>query len=142
MRNLTLTLLMFALAFAGGCSLFPKEQYRFQEGDVLADGTRPLVGSAAYVGADGKATDKPTNPVTGEPHDPLDVNDIKKGEQIIESAKKGTDWLPYGIGGVVGAIVAALGGMTINAAKKDNAKKLKDAGISKSPTPPPVGPAT
>lgn len=132
-------LVVLVVFVVAGCSVVPKSQYRFEEGDVLADGTVPLVGAPAFLDDQGVATDAPRNE-KGEPNRPLMVVDGAKIQDYGVKAQAAAGALPAPWGAIIGAIlggmtVVSLGGLGIAKAiqkKKAGIKKAADVVAAKA----------
>lgn len=127
-------LILVALLVVGGisaCNLVPKEQYRFQEGDVLADGTIPEVGKLAYLDDQGLATDQKED-ASGQPNEPLLLVDQAKIQELTTKVQGVGAAAPPPWGTIIGVVLGVLGLGTAGAVTIANSLKKKKAGLQKA----------
>lgn len=107
--------LVLATLVMTGCP-FAQKQYELQEPITAEDGTVYPVGTKVWADADGE----PTFDNTGTP---WMETDVEKLEALVKAGTKATDALPYGIGGIIGAIAGA----GLMAARNSRTKKREEA---------------
>lgn len=138
MKTIIFLLLTTVVALGiAGCGIVPQVQYKFEDGDSLSDGTKPAPGALAYVDAEGHATDKAVDPVTGKPNDPLMVGDDAAATKAAAGVAKVAENIP-GLGWLVAGGIGLLGAGVAGGIRLANRKKLQDAGVSKAPAKEPV----
>ena len=109
------SLLTLLLLVASGCP-FAQKQMVTQDDITREDGTVIPAGTPVYEDKDGN----PTVEVTAKPY--LET-DVEKLEGLVKAGTKATDGLPYGIGGIIGAIAGA----GLMAARNSRTKKREEA---------------
>lgn len=113
-------MLVVATLVMSGCP-FAQKQYVTEKEITTEDGTVIPAGTPIYEDAEG-------NPTTTVTDTPLMETDVEKLSALNDTAGKVTSNLPYGIGGIIGAIAGAALMAAANSRKKKRAEvdaKLK-----------------
>lgn len=103
-------MLVVATLVMSGCP-FAQKQYVTEKEIVTEDGTVIPAGTPIYEDADG-------NPTTTVTDKPLMETDVEKLSALNDSVGKATSNLPYGIGGIIGAVGAAAIAAAMNSRRK------------------------